>query len=183
VLEHLPKPADLLRQLYETIAIRNDAVVFFEVPNALFTLERLGIWDIIHEHVSYFTPSSLVRAFHSAGFTVCHAESAFDDQFLWLEASVGGDVSRVGPPRPPPDALYSSFSARFAEKVSQWRQRINELRSDGRYKSAQAWPFCSDYGAKNRWSRPHVGKPTGPGNRDEPRIRTRGPVNAPRHGD
>ena len=67
VLEHLPEPMDLLRQLRESMAIRADAVVFFEVPNGLFTLDRLGIWDIIHEHVSYFTPSSLVRAFQRRG--------------------------------------------------------------------------------------------------------------------
>jgi 2-polyprenyl-3-methyl-5-hydroxy-6-metoxy-1,4-benzoquinol methylase len=133
VLEHLPEPMDLLRQLRESVAIRAGAVVFFEVPNALFTLDRLGIWDIVHEHVSYFTPSSLVRAFHSAGFTVCCAESAFDDQYLWLEGSVDGPASPIGAPKRPPDALYSSFSQRFAERVSQWSQRIDKLRSDGRH--------------------------------------------------
>ena len=133
VLEHLPEPMDLLRQLREIIAIRGDAVVFFEVPNGLFTLERLSIWDIIYEHVSYFMPSSLVRAFHRAGFTVSCAESAFDDQYLWLEARVNGQASPSGPPKRSPDVLYSSFSARFAERVAQWRQCIDELRSDRRH--------------------------------------------------
>src|SRR6516164_5583441 len=97
VLEHLPEPMDLLRQLRESMAIRPDAVVFFEVPNALFTLDRLGIWDIIHEHVSYFVPSSLVRAFDGAGFSVCCAESAFDEQYLWLEARVDSQASLSAP--------------------------------------------------------------------------------------
>ena len=132
VLEHLPQPMDLLRQLNKSMAIRADAVVFFEVPNCLFTLERLGIWDIIHEHVSYFTPSSLVRAFHGAGFTVCCAEPAFDDQYLWLEARGGGQLPPSGLPNRPPDALYGSFRTRFAEKVAQWSRRIDELRSDHR---------------------------------------------------
>jgi hypothetical protein len=124
---------ELLRGLYQEIAISKDAITFFEVPNGLFTLDRLGIWDIIHEHVSYFTPSSLARAFHDAGFTVCHADSAFDDQYLRLEActdinsSSGGDL-----PIRPPDTVYSSFGARFADKIEQWRRRISELRSDGR---------------------------------------------------
>src|SRR6516225_2181973 len=88
VLEHLAEPMDLLRQLHDSMANKADAVVFFEVPNGLFTLDRLGIWDIIHEHVSYFMPSSLARAFHRAGFSVCFAESSFDEQYLWLEARV-----------------------------------------------------------------------------------------------
>jgi 2-polyprenyl-3-methyl-5-hydroxy-6-metoxy-1,4-benzoquinol methylase len=132
VLEHVPEPMALLRQLRESLDVRDDAVVFFEVPNGLFTLDRLGIWDIIHEHVSYFMPSSLVRAFDRAGFRVCCTESAFDDQYLWLEARVDGQVPPLGPPERPPDTLYSSFNARFAEKVAQWRQRIDELRSDRR---------------------------------------------------
>ena len=132
VLEHLPEPMDLLRQLRERMAVRPDAAVFFEVPNGLFTLDRLGIWDIIHEHVSYFTPSSLVRAFQGAGLTVCCAQSAFDDQYLWLEARVDGQPPTVDPPKRPPDALYSSFGARFAEKIAEWRQRIDELRSERR---------------------------------------------------
>jgi hypothetical protein len=123
---------DLLRQLRESMAIRADAAVFFEVPNGLFTLDRLGIWDIIHEHVSYFTPSSLVRAFHGAGFSVCCAESAFDDQYLWVEARVDGQATPSALPKRPPDVLYSSFSARFAEKLAEWRQRIDELKCDRR---------------------------------------------------
>ena len=99
------------------IAIKADATVCFEVPNGLFTLDRLGIWDIIHEHVSYFTPSSLVRAFHSAGFTVCCTEAAFDDQYLWLEACVDGQAFPIDPPKRPPDALYSSFSQRFPKEL------------------------------------------------------------------
>jgi SAM-dependent methyltransferase len=133
VLEHLPEPVDLLRQLHESMAVRADAVVLFEVPNGLFTLDRLGIWDIIHEHVSYFTLSSLVRAFHRAGFSVCSAESAFDDQYLWLEARVDGESSPSALPKRPSDVLYSSFNARFAERIELWRQRIDQLKYDRRH--------------------------------------------------
>jgi 2-polyprenyl-3-methyl-5-hydroxy-6-metoxy-1,4-benzoquinol methylase len=132
VLEHLPEPMDLLRRLRESLDVRDDAVVFFEVPNGLFTLDRLGIWDIIHEHVSYFMPSSLVRAFERAGFRVGSTESAFDDQYLWVEARVDGQMSSSDLPKRPSDTLYSAFSTRFADKVAQWRRRIEESRSDGR---------------------------------------------------
>jgi 2-polyprenyl-3-methyl-5-hydroxy-6-metoxy-1,4-benzoquinol methylase len=132
VLEHLPAPMDLLRQLREHVDVRAGTTVFFEVPNGLFTLERLGIWDIIHEHVSYFTPSSLARAFDGAGFTVCGAASAFDDQYLWVEARADGLGLPSGLPERPPDALYTSFGARFTQRVGHWRQRIDEWRSDRR---------------------------------------------------
>jgi hypothetical protein len=132
VLEHLLRPLDLLWQLRESIASKSDAAVCFEVPNGLFTLDRLGIWDIIHEHVSYFTPFSLVRAFEASGFTVCCVEVTFDDQYLWLEARVDGQSPPSGLPHWLPDALYSSFATRFAEKVAHWRRRIDSLRSERR---------------------------------------------------
>ena len=132
VLEHLPAPMDLLRQLRENVDVRTGTIIFFEVPNGLFTLERLGIWDIIHEHVSYFTPSSLMRAFHDAGFTVCGAASAFDGQYLWVEARADGLALPSDLSERPPDALYTSFSTRFAQRVGHWRQRIDEWRSDRR---------------------------------------------------
>jgi hypothetical protein len=113
--------------------VSDNPVVFFEVPNGLFTLDRLGIWDIIHEHVSYFIPSSLVWAFHRAGFTVCSADSAFDDQYLWVEARVDDPVSSSDLPKRSSDALYSSFGPRFADKVAQWRRQIEESRSHGRH--------------------------------------------------
>ena len=132
VLEHLPAPMDLLRQLRENVDVRTGTVIFFEIPNGLFTLKRLGIWDIIYEHVSYFTPSSLARAFHDAGFTVCEAAFAYDDQYLWVEARADSLVLPSGLPERPPNALYASFAARFADRVDHWRQRIAEWRSNRR---------------------------------------------------
>ena len=105
---------ELLRLLREMIAIKADVTVFFEAPNALFTLDRFGIWDIIYEHVSYFTPSSLVRVFQGAGFMVCCTEAAFDDQYLLLEARVDdGQSLAIAASKRPPDALYSSFRERL----------------------------------------------------------------------
>jgi SAM-dependent methyltransferase len=133
VLEHLLEPMNLLRRLRESLDGRDDAIVFFEVPNGLFTLDRLGIWDIIHEHVSYFMPSSLVRAFERAGFRVCSTEADFDDQYLWVEARVDRQASSSDPPTRPSDTLYSSFSARFADKVAEWRRRVEDSRTHGRH--------------------------------------------------
>jgi threonine dehydrogenase-like Zn-dependent dehydrogenase len=41
-------------------------------------------------------------------------------------------MSSSDPPERPSDALYRSFSTRFADKVAQWRRRIEESRSAGR---------------------------------------------------
>ncbi|HZU89697.1 MAG TPA: class I SAM-dependent methyltransferase [Stellaceae bacterium] len=130
VLEHLPEPGALLRRLRASAAA--DSIVFFEVPNALFILDRLSIWDIIYEHVSYFTPFSLAQAFHSAGFGIRTIATGFDDQYLWIEAAADDRAVAGTVPPPPAEALYGSFGARFAERVAGWRRRIEEAQRRGR---------------------------------------------------
>src|SRR3546814_3103794 len=80
VLEHVPEPAHLLGTARAMLSRGVPGVAFFEVPNALFVFDRLSVWDIIYEHVSYFTPASLSRAFALAGYAVRHLEEAFGGQ-------------------------------------------------------------------------------------------------------
>src|SRR5215472_3990015 len=132
VLEHLPDPIGLLRGLRASVPAGGDETVFFEVPNPLLILDRLSIWDIIYEHVSYFTPLSLTQAFYRAGFTVRYSEPGFDDQYLWVEACVDAHMAPSVLPKRPADALYRSFGARFTERQAQWRRRLDDLRRERR---------------------------------------------------
>jgi hypothetical protein len=86
VLEHIADPVDFLTGIRNIIGDRQNVAVFFEVPNALYTLRDLGIWDIIYEHCSYFTPSSLCALFGRCGFVVQFCAAAYGDQFLQIEA-------------------------------------------------------------------------------------------------
>src|SRR5262249_13122948 len=52
-------------------------------------------------------------------------------QYLWIEAGVNGPPAE-GSPTPPPDELYQSFGARFNEKLSWWRRRIQQFRFDNK---------------------------------------------------
>ncbi|MFC1889609.1 class I SAM-dependent methyltransferase [Thermodesulfobacteriota bacterium] len=86
VLEHIRFPRDFLNSVRRTIGGRSDAVTFFEVPNVMFTLRDLGIWDLIYEHCSYFSSNSLAHLFHACGFDVNRLTESFGGQFLCIEA-------------------------------------------------------------------------------------------------
>jgi len=86
VLEHIPSPFDFLTSIRQAISDINKTVIFFEVPNALFTFRDLGIWDIIYEHCSYFIPNSMQYLFSRCGFNVLEIAEEFGGQFLRLEA-------------------------------------------------------------------------------------------------
>ena len=86
VLEHLPDPRTFLAEVHAAASRGSDTVVFFEVPDAMFTLHHGGIWDILYEHCSYFTVPSLTRLFAESGFHVIDTTTAFGRQFLGIEA-------------------------------------------------------------------------------------------------
>ena len=74
VMEHIREPAPFLKMIIEAGSGRADPVIFVEVPNALYTLRELGIWDLIYEHFSYFTAQSLSRLFVEAGLIPVNIE-------------------------------------------------------------------------------------------------------------
>ena len=83
-LEHIDDPVAFMETVRHAIGQR-DITVFFEVPNGLFTLQDMAVWDIIYEHCSYFTAHSLANLFVRTGFRVTRLQTAFDGQYLLVE--------------------------------------------------------------------------------------------------
>jgi len=133
VLEHVAAPVEFLTELREIIGGRRGTSVFFEVPNALHMLRGLGIWDIIYEHCSYFTPASLTNAFVRAGFEPTRVAEAYEGQFLTVEARPADGWG--GPDRPRADAQLQGLLARFAgayrDKSARWLERLLQFKREG----------------------------------------------------
>ena len=85
VLEHIAQPRAFMAALVAA-GIGARAGVYVEVPNALFTLRDLGVWDLIYEHCGYYTPSSLRALCRAAGLTDASIQEEFHAQFLAAEA-------------------------------------------------------------------------------------------------
>lgn len=136
VLEHIDRPIDFLVDLRRTIADRKDVVIYCEVPNALFTLKDLGIWDLIYEHCSYFTLHSLVAVFQRAGYDVVAGDEAFGGQFIWVEARAGAGQSLVTLSEhqmPSQVRLHAdAFADQYGASVRAWRDRLAALTREGR---------------------------------------------------
>lgn len=136
VLEHIANPLDFLSMIRRAVDNGGTTVLFFEVPNVLFMLRDLSIWDIIYEHFSYFSLCSLAHLFASSGFTVCGLFRSYEDQFLCVEASSGGSVSnsiRDGN-EDLKEVLQSvaSFAEKFQQKIKTWRARLENIEKAGR---------------------------------------------------
>lgn len=100
VLEHIEEPQAFLRNVRQALEGRKRTKLYFEVPNALFTLREMGIWDPIYEHRSYFSRHSLRSLFVSSGFRVLSMRERFGGQFLCLDAELASKVKRNGADAP-----------------------------------------------------------------------------------
>lgn len=131
-LEHIPTPVQMLQTVRRATTSETDgnkdAVVFFEVPNALYTVRDLGIWDLIYEHCSYFTPQSLAHAFSLAGFAVQSVEPTFGGQFLCIEALLADENVEAA-------AIAEERTAAIARLTEGVRQFGNAYRNKARHMS------------------------------------------------
>lgn len=161
VLEHIPNPDAFIAQVRRAVGRRESPpVVFFEVPNALWTLRRGGIWDVIYEHCSYYSPSSLAHLFRRHGFRVLAVNEVFGGQFLTIEAepepereageqgsrgagekvAVDDDFSPAPPLPSSPAGMTElaaltadarAFAANYRAKWEQWRATLHDLAAAG----------------------------------------------------
>lgn len=136
VLEHVQHPLDFLVGLRRTLEDRREAALYFEVPNGLFTLKDMGIWDLIYEHCAYFSLNGLITAFTRTSFDVVAGDEAFGGQFIWIEARPGLGGSHVKIPRdqlPNHVREYAdAFTDKYWTRVKWWRQQVVRIAQEGR---------------------------------------------------
>ncbi|MFC2036981.1 class I SAM-dependent methyltransferase [Chloroflexota bacterium] len=135
VLEHIKNPTDFVTTVRKAIGCRTDTAVYFEVPNMLFTLRELAIWDIIYEHCSYFGDHSLGYLFRRCGFDVVGITEAFAGQFLSIEALPGQqpeDWEAVqNEPLGDMHENVRAFAARYRQRVEGWQRNLAEITNAG----------------------------------------------------
>jgi SAM-dependent methyltransferase len=135
VLEHIQFPHGFLNNVRHAIGNRSETVVFFEVPSVSFTLRDLGIWDLIYEHCSYFSITSLSRLFALCGFDVCDLAETYEGQFLCVEALPGESVADVtSDHRGNLEEMAHEvgvFADKYQSKVEGWRRKLDRIAQTG----------------------------------------------------
>jgi SAM-dependent methyltransferase len=141
VLEHIHNPTDFLITLRRTIGNRTHVPVFFEVPNVLFILRRLSVWDIIYEHCSYFSEASLRYIFQACGFEVSSIYETYDGQYISVEAMPSEESVVFTKTRN--DNLQSlthdvaDFANCYRNRIDMWRHRLEQI--DQAHARAVVW--------------------------------------------
>ncbi len=134
VLEHIPAPNLFLQTMLSSIGQTKKCSVYFEVPNALFIVRDLGIWDLIYEHCQYFTAPSLHHIFSSAGVDIDGSGEVFGGQFLFLDGSLSSQPSTQSRSEPAASsadqlsALITGFSQQYWELRARWKAELQALK-------------------------------------------------------
>jgi len=128
VLEHLENPKAFLASVRGTLDGSMSTMFYIEVPNALYTLRDMGVWDIIYEHCSYFTIASLEYLLQSCGFEVLEIEETYSGQFLGAFARPCEQCA-VEEHEDVTDIVQAAkvFSEKYRKKVLSLRMRLEEL--------------------------------------------------------
>jgi hypothetical protein len=109
--------------------------VFFEVPNVSYTLRDMGVWDLIYEHCSYFSTSSLSHLFIECGFDICELSELYEGQFLGIDVLPNGDQDRTTSRQHDDPAKISPaidvFADKYREKVGVWKKDLERIASEG----------------------------------------------------
>lgn len=154
VLEHVRDPVGLLSEIRNAVKDDPECLLYVEVPNGEFTFTPSGLWDIIYQHCSYFTASSLRWVANAAGLEVVSLDAVFGGQFLALEArpaagatdgrrgtgpvsSAAGSgtsrpsTSRPGTSGPGTSEAIADFPRVHERIVAGWRERMQEWVDSG----------------------------------------------------
>jgi SAM-dependent methyltransferase len=121
VLEHLPEPLGFLQGLHPAVW-RRSAALYLEVPSGNAVFGGDGCWDLIYQHVSYFSASALVRLLERAGYGVTDVRERFGDQYLSVEARADARSTVTAPdPR--------TFVERAVAGAASLRDRLEAARA------------------------------------------------------
>ena len=141
VFEDIPDPLGFLKILHTMTNGRNDAAIYFEVPNSAYAFSNLSAWGIYYEQHSHFTETTLAQAFLLSGFKIIEAGGCYEDnQYVYVEAVSGRTPSANGFKSNGalsfPNDLQE-FSSRHSKNVSIWRNRLSDMKRTG--KRVAAW--------------------------------------------
>jgi len=135
-LEHIFETRTFMETVRASLGTRQDALVFFELPDQERVYDERAFWDIYYEHCSYFTHGALERLFLSSGFEVIDSWKGFADQYLLIEARplasderpafrVEEDLGELG-------KRVHDFSTDARREVGRWRERFQGWHAEGK---------------------------------------------------
>lgn len=131
VFEHIPQPAAFLRMLRGIIGQQKTGI-YFEVYNAWEAIKHQQSWSIHYEQCNCFSPANYPGLFQRSGFRISDFATAYEGQYLYVEAVPDGlpeaPNGAHGAPRADIPPEITAFATDHREKVAYWKAQLAELK-------------------------------------------------------
>jgi len=135
-LEHILGAAELIDTVRRSIADRANTVVFFQVPDVIRILKDCAFEDIYYEHCSYFSPGSFARLFARFGFDVIDLKTAYDDQYILLEARPADHPQEIEHPLAESigtlNTRVSAFRKSYPLLLRHWESQLDRFKQESK---------------------------------------------------
>jgi len=136
VIEHVPRPVELLINIKQALVDSPSALVFFETPDIEWILRKKVFYDLFYEHCSYFNCNAIIKAMQEAGFYVQSVQNSFNSQYLWVLATIqpGHKDSFINRCRLPNQLKQwvTHYSRQEKHIMKRWKGQIKRLREKGK---------------------------------------------------
>jgi methyltransferase family protein/C-methyltransferase-like protein len=134
VIDLLEDQSKFLRMLRNNLENCPSTIVYFEVPNAIYTFEDRIIWNVVYEHGAWYTPDSFAYQFELCGFEVLNVAPCWNDEFLGIEARPKPLSKEVTLPNSKKIKLLSKtihdFNSDFQKIISECKARIEDIKKN-----------------------------------------------------
>ncbi|MFH1288883.1 MAG: class I SAM-dependent methyltransferase [bacterium] len=127
VLEHIPEPVELLRDLYAVLAPSRGRAVF-SFPDIEQQFKNGDFNSLLHEHFNYFTMSTATSLFNRCGFNVLESESKTDTLWYYLEAARNNSSSEILADK----GSFNVSTENFYRNIKSVACSLNELQAQGK---------------------------------------------------
>jgi hypothetical protein len=131
VIEHVPSPVEFLKEWTRREFVRPATPILLETPSLEWIARSGAFTDIVYEHCSYFSASSLRRILLGAGFQVGWMELVFDGQYFLVAAHKEDHVPEDALAVPAIGQAVKHFAGVEPRLRESWRARLAEAARRG----------------------------------------------------
>lgn len=141
VLNVINDPIAFIKSIRENLNGQENTIVYFDAPNVHYTLGDMVIWNVVYEHRSWFSETSLKYLLEYCGFEVLNIAPCWNGEYLSIEAR---PIKEFIPPKKADESkvqvlasMTKSFNFEFEKIKATSQQKINQLKAN--QKRTIAW--------------------------------------------
>lgn len=128
-LEHQPYPADMLRNIWKNL--KDKALGLVTVPSFEYIIENDGYYELMRDHIAYYTIDTMSYLFENNGFKVLNSRFVNRDTIELLVEKVNMPESEVAPSEIK-SVDVSNLKENFSEIKAVIEKHVNELNTSGK---------------------------------------------------